>query len=508
MKKSAILAIALVAAMAFGGCGKDDSPATSPSPDAPVSEAVTPTEDTGDVAGDGLTPRNAEGLRVDATTEGNTLVVCMDDWKKEAFQYAIDEFNATYPNISLEMKSIQIQDDNVMTSLAAARDLPDVVYDFMREMPVWAAQGWVYPMDEFAAGDPDIAHVPQDAIDWRTYNGKLYAMPVRTHLKGLVAINTDLMNELNIDMPAVDWTYDDYIEFLRAGTTDQYSGTEGLFATATIGSAMVEGEHNYGYNAETNSFDLTNGWLKGLAWTREVQAIAGVVASTLRDANDPTNTDCDYIKKFGEGDLGDGNMAWNMGKILSIPATAADQSGFRSLPFNWTYHSAPQNPEIGVRPISQGTNTIMCATTKYPEAAFEVVKWFSFGEKGMIAQLDCLLQKDPEVLDNGSLFMVPITNNPKILAKFETLGLVSPGLVYMAQNMGNIVHDDFFALLPGWTTTTQTYIEPMETAISEGGDENALAAEVSASASAGIQQLRAEWEATLIATQAAFEASR
>ena len=507
MKKSALLAAALIVVMAFGGCGKSE---VTESPNPVVTEDVgtdvPPIEDVA-VVGE-FSERNEEGLRVGATTEGDTIQVCMDDWKQTAFQAAIDEFNATYPDIQLELKSIQISDDNVMTSLAASKTLPDVIYDFMREMPSWASQGWVYPLDEFIVGDPDFQYIPEDAIEWRTYGGQLYSLPVRAHVNNLIAINTDLMDELNIDMPAVDWSFDDYKEFLRAGTTEQYSGTEGMPGAALVGPALVGTEHNWGYNFETNSFDMTNGWLAGQEWNKEVEAIAGVVASTLRDPLDSTNTDCDYIRKFGEGDIENGNMAWEMGKILSVPCSTADQAGFRKLPFNWEFHSIPQVDGIGTRPAVQGTNTIMCATTKYPEAAFEVAKWFSFGEKGMIAQLDCLAQKDQTDLENGSLFMVPITTNPNILAKFETLGLVSDGVVHMAKSMENAIHDDFFALLPGWVTTVQTYIEPMEAAIAEGGDANALAAEVSASSTAGIQGLRAEFNTKMEAAQAAFEASR
>ena len=499
MKKSAFLAMAIVAVMAFSACGETDQPVGQ------TEETVVTENNESNLS---LSERNEEGLRVGASTEGETIQICMDDWKQTTFAYAIEEFNVTYPDIQLELKSIQISDDNVMTSLAASKTLPDVIYDFMREMPSWASQGWVYPLDEFVVGDPDFEYIPEDAVAWRTYGGKLYAVPVRSHVNNLIAINTDLMNELNIDMPAVDWTFDEYKEFLRAGTTDVYSGTEGLTWSALVGPALVGGEHNWGYNLEDNSFDLTKGWLQGLAWNRDIEAIAGVVAGTLRDPLDPANTNCDYIRKFGEGDLADGNMAWNMGKILSVSCSSADQAGFRQLPFAWTFHSFPQAEGVGVRPASQGTNTIMCSTTKYPEAAFEAVKWFSYGEKGMIAQLQCFADKDETDLENGSLFMVPITKNPQILAKFAALPLVSPGVLYMAENLENAIHDDFFALLPGWTTTTQTYLEPMEEALKNGGDENALAAETSANATTGIQGLRAEFEDKMVAVQAAFEANR
>ncbi|MDR1060441.1 MAG: extracellular solute-binding protein [Clostridiales bacterium] len=458
---------------------------------------------------DGFTPRNAEGLRVGASSEGDVLTIAMDEWKKDLFQPSIDLFSATYPDIKLEYRSVEIANNEVMTALAAANDLPDVIYDMQNPLPFFISQGWVAPIDEYVAGDPDFAYVPQDAIDWRTYGGKLYAMPVRAHINNTIAINLDLMDELNLDLPPEDWTLEDYKNFLIAGTTDQYSGTEEPPGSDMIGPAFVAGEHLWGYHQDTNSFDLTNGWIKGANFVNEVRAIPGVVAGTLRNAEfyyeDP---DCDYTRTFGDGAIADGNMAFKMGKVLSIATDTASQADLRSLPFSWTYHSIPQDPSVGVRPAIQGTNTIMCSTTKHPEAAAEILKWFSYGEKGTIACLDCYYNKDASDTSNGSLFIVPVTNNPNILAKFATLGLVSDGISYMASHMDSSIHYDLYSLVPGYAETFDNVLDPAAKAVGNGEDVSSVAAETSAKATEAIQAARAEFDATLKDVQAQYDASR
>jgi len=515
MKKSALLAAALIAVMAFGGCGDNggnDASAT-PTP-TPTQSADVPSADPGDVGtidtvdlGD-VSERNAEGLRVNASTGDDTIFVAIDDWKKTLFNASIEEFNDLYPNINLDLKWFEIANDSVMTALMAARTIPDVIYDFMRPLPDWAALGWVYPLNDLLEGDPDWEYVPQDAKDWRTYNGVVYSLPVRSHTNNMIAINTDLMNELNLDMPAVDWTFDDYKAFLVAGTTDVYSGTENLLSSGLLGSTMVPKLGNYGFDWATQSFDLTTSWLAGINWVNELKAIPGVVASTLRDPDDYWgNADCDYIKKFGDGDIGDGMMAWRMGKTLTFTTSTGsvgDLNNETGMSFEWTLHSFPQVEGVGTRPAMQATNTVVSSTTKYPEAAFEAAKWFSFGERGMISQLDAYGNKEDW---DGAQFIIPITNNPAILAKFETLNLVSPGVLHMASSMGNAMHDDLFQMLPAFGDTVDNFLEPLNGQVDAGGDPVALAAEASVKATENHQAQYATWEAKLIATQDAFNAA-
>ncbi|MDR1438520.1 MAG: extracellular solute-binding protein [Clostridiales bacterium] len=479
--------------------------------DAPAATTAAPATVAAAVDTSGLSPRNAEGLRVDASSEGDVITIAMDEWKRDLFQPSIDLFNATYPNIKLEYRSVEIANNEVMTALAASNDLPDVIYDMQNPLPFFISQGWLAPIDKYVAGDPDFAFVPQDSIDWRTYGGRLYAMPVRAHITNTVVVNLDLMEELNLDLPPEDWTFDDYREFLVAGTTDQYSGAEELHGSDVLGPAFAKGEHLWGYHQDTNTFDLTDGWIKGANFVNEVRAIPGVVAGTLRTQDPPSayyeDPDCDYTRKFGEGDIADGWMAFRMGKVLTVSSDTASQVDFRYLPFSWTFHSIPQDPSVGVRPAIQGTNTVMCSTTKHPEAAAEVLKWFSYGEKGSIACLDCYYNKDASDPDSGSLFIVPVTNNPNILAKFATLGLVSDGISYMAANMDSAIHFDLYALMPGYADTFDNVLNPAAEAVGRGEDVSSVAAETSLKATESIQAARADFDAALGAVQAEYDAS-
>ena len=521
MKKSALLAAALIAVMAFSACGGDTTPSNSPTATPPVTSgdatatppAPTDVVDPGDVGEidvvelGALSERNAEGLRVDATTNGQLMTIAMDDWKKTLFQPAIDEFNATYPNIELELRQVPISDNNVMTALMAARALPDVVYDFMRPLPDWTSLGWIYPLDELVEGDPDWAYVPDAVKEWFIYGGKLYALPTRAHLNNSIMVNLDLMDQLNLDLPAADWTFDDYKAFLVAGTTDEFSGSENLPAGGHIGAAHHAGLGNYGYDRTSNTYDVAAGWLDGLNITNELKAIPGVIAGTLRDQDDYWgNADCDYTKKFGEGNIGDGNMAFKMGKVLTTVISTGSVGEIHGIvPFNWQFLAFPQVPGVGTRPATQTTYSVVAATTKFPEAAFEAAKWFSFGEKGMIMQLECYNLKDDM---DGAQFIVPVSKNPAILAKFESLNLVSEGVLQMVSNMDNAIQDAMYQMIPSYGSIVDEFLTPLDQLVVDGGDPVALAAEASQKASEAGATYWAEYEEKLAAAQAAFDAKR
>jgi|GEM_PF-428868 len=522
MKKSRVIAAVLVALFAFSACGKKDnadssaSAGTSASADASATantdptDAVDPTDNPGNEGTSNYAPRDSDGYRRAASTGSQAIVIAMDDWKKDQFIEAINAFKAQYQNIQVVLEQVNIASNDVMDGKALAGTLPDVIYDMQNPVPSFATKGWLYPLDEFLVDvDVEFQNVPQDAIDWRTYGGKLYALPVKAHMIAITAINLDLMDELNLDMPAVDWSFDDFVEFIKGGTNDQYSGIENLGELGYLSAAHTPDKHNYNYNRSDDSYDLTVAWVDAYNWMQDIKAIPGVVAETLRDPADPYgNADSDYTRKFGEGDIGDGRMAWNMGNVLMLICNSAEQGYFRSLPFNWEYHSYPQDPSIGLRPTIQGTSTVVCSTTRYPDAAFELARWFSYGEEGTIACLQSYNDKDQIDPSSGSLFIMPVTNNQNVLNKFRTCGTVTDGLRYFASQMDNAIHYDLYHLMPNFAAVVDDILSPLGDRLAAGETPSVLAAEASDLATTAMRDYRVQFEADLSAVQAAFDAAR
>ena len=69
-------------------------------------------------------------------------------------------------------------------------------------------------------------------------------------------VNEDLVEEMNVDLPEYDWTWDDFTEFIKACTNAKYSGVDDMSKMYNwIPGAMTEGHTVGGYNYETKSFN-------------------------------------------------------------------------------------------------------------------------------------------------------------------------------------------------------------------------------------------------------------
>lgn len=73
----------------------------------------------------------------------------------------------------------------------------------------------------------------ENLIQDYTYCGRLYALPHQVQYEGTF-INLDVLDALNLDMPSLDWTPEDFAEYLKAATTSTYSGIEKLFMIPTL----------------------------------------------------------------------------------------------------------------------------------------------------------------------------------------------------------------------------------------------------------------------------------
>ncbi|WP_169794074.1 ABC transporter substrate-binding protein [Alicyclobacillus acidiphilus] len=129
-------------------------------------------------------PNNALSSNVKAASSGG--VVQLEYWNmwsgqwEKVVQDMVNEFNATHPNIHVNMLAVPSAsgDQKLLTAIAAG-DPPDVFTEWNASIGAFAAKGAVMNLDKFMTGKyAGLKKWFYPAVTkFGTYNGSLYAMP-------------------------------------------------------------------------------------------------------------------------------------------------------------------------------------------------------------------------------------------------------------------------------------------------------------------------------------------
>jgi len=137
-----------------------------------------------------------------------------------------DDFTAANPDIELEWVTLEenVLRQRVTTDIATKGGQYDVMTIGTYEVPIWAAQGWLVPLDDMPEGydADDILPAIRGGL---THDGTLYAAPFYGE-SSMVMYRTDLMEEAGLEMPdAPTW---DFIKEAAAAMTDKENEVYGI----------------------------------------------------------------------------------------------------------------------------------------------------------------------------------------------------------------------------------------------------------------------------------------
>ena len=490
------LAIAMILSIMTGCGGSNDVV-----PEDTSGQSESTTKDSGDTK---VSEDDNKEDKNDARYEiSGTVKLAIEDGKFPIIEPVVEKFKELYKNINVEVDRYTVGTAEYLTANASTGTMPDVVLDDAGQLTYYASQGWLYPLDEFIAGDPDIQYVPENILKNYTFGGKLYALPYRAHFE-TIFLNLDLLDQLNLDHPELDWTPEDYAELLKAATTNEFSGTEILWGMdESFAGSMSKNYGKYAYDFDTQTYMLTDTWVKGVNLMREMREYPGLEAWTLRNSgvNGDTN---DYIKKFGEGNTDDLHMAFKMGKILSDPRGTWDVAWLRDLKFEWELWPFPQGGQ-GHLPMHIDHN-FMISSCKDPQAAFEFIRFFSYSPEGNIARLDQYEDENRDDEITKDLFYIPVTNHPDVSEKFKALPNVTEGIAYMYDNIKNSFRSDLSKIIPNYDQVNNEYLSPRGNEVRDGiADAASVAAELQDVASKAQQAYWKEFEDILKKVQEEFD---
>ncbi|MGD9915842.1 MAG: sugar ABC transporter substrate-binding protein [Rhizobiaceae bacterium] len=181
---------------------------------------------------------NAETLTIATVNNGDMV----------RMQTLTDDFTAKNPDIQLNWVTLEenVLRQRVTNDIANKGGQFDVLTIGTYEVPIWAKNGWLLPLDGLGA-DYDVADIIPAIAGGLTVDGKLYAAPFYGE-SSMVMYRKDLMEKAGLTMPdAPTW---DFIKEAAAKMTDRAAGVNGICLRGKAGW----GENGAFLTAMSNSF--------------------------------------------------------------------------------------------------------------------------------------------------------------------------------------------------------------------------------------------------------------
>ena len=163
-------------------------------------------------------------------------------------QKLTDDFTAKNPDIQLEWVTLEenVLRQKVTTDIATKGGQFDVLTIGTYEVPIWAKQGWLLPLDNLGA-DYDVDDLLPAIRSGLSSDGKLYAAPFYGE-SSYVMYRKDLIAKAGLTMPdAPTW---DFIKQAADKMTDRANGINGICLRGKAGW----GENMAFLTAMSNSF--------------------------------------------------------------------------------------------------------------------------------------------------------------------------------------------------------------------------------------------------------------
>ncbi|CAN7286800.1 sugar ABC transporter substrate-binding protein [Pararhizobium sp. LjRoot235] len=159
-----------------------------------------------------------------------------------------DDFTKKNPDIQLEWVTLEenVLRERVTTDIATKGGQYDVLTIGTYEVPIWAKQGWLLPLDNLGA-DYDVDDLLPAIRSGLTVDGKLYAAPFYGE-SSFIMYRKDLMEKAGLTMPdAPTW---EFVADAARKMTDRAAGINGICLRGKAGW----GENMAFLTATSNAF--------------------------------------------------------------------------------------------------------------------------------------------------------------------------------------------------------------------------------------------------------------
>ncbi|MEK4251190.1 ABC transporter substrate-binding protein [Paenibacillus sp. FSL W7-1287] len=175
-----------------------------------------------------------------------------DTTRNELYNAIVDRFEEEYPHIKVKREFGGWGDywDRLTTQVAGG-NAPDVVSMHQFYVSDYARRGALLDLSQVVdSGSLDLTNFPESAINSGRINDTLYMVPKGVTMPGW-AYNTAVFDELGIDYPDMNWTWEDY----AAKVTEIYEKSGGSLWGSVDGSGG-QPQPNFRYFTRQHGQDL------------------------------------------------------------------------------------------------------------------------------------------------------------------------------------------------------------------------------------------------------------
>jgi len=318
----------------------------------------------------GCSSSGTDGTTTPSDGDASGEVVNLEFWSwPVGTDKIVEDFNATHPNIQVNLTDAGGGDDSAAKLLTAVRsgEAPDVSTVEYTTLPSLVIAGAVADISPYAG---DI----QDAFTegtWAqtTFDGVTYAVPQDVGPAAMI-YNSAALQEYGAEVPVTWQDYREAAQTVREANSDAYIGA---FPPSELGFwASVSAQ------AGSQWWAYEDG-----AWSINI-------------GDDASQEVADFFQGMYEDDLisveglltAEYNSKLNSNEMLSWPsalwATGVIQGVAEDSQFgNWRMTNFPQwNAGDKAVPYQGGSSLVVTSTSEHPEAAMEFISWFNASEEG------------------------------------------------------------------------------------------------------------------------------
>lgn len=319
----------------------------------------------------------------------NTVQLVYQDWRTDWFsgmaQRMLDQFHAAHPNISVFFTQDPDNLDEEMMNDFRNGTAPDVLAGCCDFFPAWAQSGHLLDLRPYVEADLESAAIDDwDAAQYKalfTADGAQFGLP-KYHGALALYYNIDLFDRYDVDYPDGSWNHDDYLRAMGQITLgrDRLRELRQWASMFDISWERIQvhvngwGGHFVDPEDATRSLMASPESLAAMRWLRDRIWADRFMASPLDVKNLETR------QAFIQGQLAmveDGS--WALKDILE------------NAPFRVGVAPFPAGPQRRVT-LATTDGWGIYAGTKYPEAAWELLKFLISRDYGRAMAQAHLLQ--------------------------------------------------------------------------------------------------------------------
>ncbi len=402
----------------------------------------------------------------------------------------IDEFMKKYPNIHVEMQIVG-EDTEWETNLLAlmeTEDLPDVF--LVNRLENILSYNILADLTDFFNHDEDADYIFESVRDLGIYKGKRYVVPTFIYPE-IWLVNKDLLAECNIEAPGYDWTWDQMESIAKAvynarGTVHTigiYGSDQYYFELPKIMKMATDSEAGskwlgYGYDGTKFNFDDD-------AYIRAVSKLETALAEGWLVNQLDEETLMEYYGSVSDPRYSGQVAIWRQ-PSWEFKDHAAD------LQFEWDVYPGPSGVTGGNTDIAGVSN--LCENKA---AAYQLLKWMSFGQDGMITRYALYDQYGDELYVSANNYPYPVVdygiNGAGVNEIWDNIpytqtadGYGAPEFVESLRNGAIKANKEVI----GWDAAENTFKEYIYQIVMEGAQYTALYPTIQEAADLALKQKR------------------